>query len=553
MNLPIYAKPVDGELWQGYVMRLATMNGYDSLDEFERRCLYGYERPRHSGAGYPESLTHVCERMRENLFFPDVISAMAMTPYYAEMDRLSEGKQARLAESILYDIREPMTPNFRKREKFPYRVCPECMDEDIKEHRFWYLHLKHHLPGVCVCTKHRVPLLELEKFDKRHDCTVDMESGTTMEIEDLESALTHAKVMEHTWNKHLRLLKIHTCSFCGKEYLTHPYSYRTGAGCPYCRHKQSEQMFLEHRLKILHGNEYVLTEQFTGLTTTKATHLPCGTAKKTLDMLFYDETGSCSGCRALTVEKMQQRIDPEKNEFLVLKLYRNEHDTKKVRLRHLTCGREFDYSITLFLKWPHCPICEKEQRLKYHSAVMHSEYIIISDYRNNHDKTKFRHMDCGCVFETSKTSFLAGTRCPVCTNHYNYQMVVDAIQECAPSYHIKKSDKRGNATLFYENKRIAKRISYTRIINDLQSETPILFLNRGKQYVPPKSIRRQIYDSVLNETTKKGYWKAADGIEGHPTTVGERNILQDLTNQGFIERTQKGVYRICQCEETYQS
>ena len=70
MRLVICAKPMSDELWQGYIMRLAVMNGCHSLEEFESNFIYGTKRNRHSSAGYPESLSLVCDRMSDNQFFP---------------------------------------------------------------------------------------------------------------------------------------------------------------------------------------------------------------------------------------------------------------------------------------------------------------------------------------------------------------------------------------------------------------------------------------------------------------------------------------------------
>lgn len=175
---------------------------------------------------------------------------------------------------------------------------------------------------------------------------------------------------------------------------------------------------------------------------------------------------------------------------------------------------------------------------------VHGDYEIISPYTNNRNQVTFRHLDCGCTFPMSKNSFLAGGRCPVCTNRYDFLMAEKVLEECAEDYSVTKGKKRGTVDLFCFGEKIADKIPYSKIMNDLQAEEPKLILRRKKKYQPPKSIRRMIFDSVKKGVEEKGFWEGKDGIDGHPMTRGERNILQDLANHGFVKRTEKGKYII---------
>ena len=81
-------------------------------------------------------------------------------------------------------------------------------------------------------------------------------------------------------------------------------------------------------------------------------------------------------------------------------------------------------------------------------------------------------------------------------------------------------------------------------MNDLQADRPEIIKKRKKKYCPPRSVRRRIYDAVAKATNEKGFWEGRDGIDGEAYTRADRNILQDLANQGYIERIEKGKYRI---------
>lgn len=523
--------PYPGEFFRGYIMNLAVMNDNMPLEEFESRYLYGYKRKRRSSSGYPESLSHICRRMKKVLFFPDIKEAIKMTPFFVEAKNLTEHKQAKLAESILYDINEEMTPNWRKQNKQELRYCPECQKEDVERYGSWYFHLEHNLPGACVCTKHKYPLMELDQFDKRKSCFPDMSTSKPVIVQDLEEAILQApKLVEQ------EILITNVCPECGEEYLIHPYSLETEAGCPFCRGKMNIEEHLSNRIWQVHYDEYFLEKVDKGLNS-RALHMSCMVSSRTVDRLLYDEPSECSGCKALTVPKIQKIIDERKEPFLITKEFRSESDAGMISAVHLDCGRSFDMQKTYFLKDPHCPHCEKEMRTESFADLGIPGYSIVSTYNNNREQLMIHHDECGCVFETSKTSIAAGTRCPICTNRYDIEMVSSALDYCCPDYKVKKGKKRGTVDVFRDDMLVYSQIPYSKIMNDLQEEEPELFPERKRKYVPPKSIRRIIYDSVKEAASKKGYWTAVeDGINGKKMTREQRNILQDFANQGFIKR-----------------
>lgn len=537
IRLPHSRRPYPGELFQGYIMSLAVMNDNMALDEFEHIFLYGKRRLRRSGFGYPESLSHICRRMRDDPFFPDVEEAIAMTPYYYEAAKLSEKEQARLAESILYDINEEMTPNRVNKNAGGLRYCPKCQEEDKEKYGTWYFHLEHNLPGACKCEKHHRPLIELERFDKRHTNFPDMTAGKLMSFE----------VQEEKVGKIPELISV-KCPDCGEIYLTHPYSHSTGAGCPFCRHNMGVQGFLQHRLDIVHPNEYTFQNTSNGLQT-RCLHIPCGKATKSVDTLLYKEKSDCTGCINWTVHKVQQEIDPLKEHFVVKRSYRSKADATMITVKHVDCGRTFDISKPYFRNDPHCPECRREEAAKPYADLGISGYSIVSTYYNNRDMITICHEECGCVFQSSKTSMIAGKRCPICTNHYDLEAVVAAVESCCPGYIVVKGKKRGDADIYKGETCIYQGLPYYKIMNDLQEDEPALLTGRVKRYVPPKSIRRRIYDAVKAGVDEKGYWTAAgDGFEGRTITREERNILQDLANLGYVKRLKKGVYTIEQIQ-----
>lgn len=545
MEIPHMRKPFPGESYAGYIMSLATMNDM-SLDRFEHHYLYGYERPRRSSAGYPESLSHVCRRMRNEPFFPDIEQAVRMTPYDVEAEGLTERRQAKLAETLLYDIREEETPCLRSHTTNGLRYCKECQKEDLREYGSWYFHLVHNLPGVCVCAKHKRPLLEMPRMDKRKENIPDMDHAHEMKVLDMEDAILQAQKTEVLINRQEAsgTLQEQKCPICGESYLAHPYSIRSGAGCPFCRYTEDIRTLLQHRLDLVYPKEYHLYDASKGLKT-KAMHLPCGETRRSVEQLLYEESKECADCKNWPVKKTQNQIDPEKKHFVILRSFRSENDSSRLRIRHVDCGRTFEVSKTYFIADPLCTLCEREARVLPYADLGVPGYSMASAYYNNRDRMKIRHEECGCVFETSKTALLAGNRCPVCTNRYSFEMVKEALAECTDGYRAVKSKKRGKVDVYLKGTCICSGMPYYKVMLDLQADESELFPDRRKKYIPPKSIRRTIYDAVKEGVKEKGFWVAADdGIDGKMMTRGQRNILQDLTNQGYIKRIKKGVYTI---------
>ncbi len=85
------------------------------------------------------------------------------------------------------------------------RVCPACMEEDKAAYGEPYLHRAHQLTGVCVCHKHKVPLLSYNKawherygkvvVNRSHAC--DYEDYSELRTEpSLKSAAVYASYVE---------------------------------------------------------------------------------------------------------------------------------------------------------------------------------------------------------------------------------------------------------------------------------------------------------------------------------------------------------------------
>lgn len=93
-----------------------------------------------------------------------------------------------------------------------------------------------------------------------------------------------------------------------------------------------------------------------------------------------------------------------------------------VKMKHNTCGNEFNVMPTNFLKGTKCPNCygsKKRTTEEFKKEVYNLvgvEYKVIGDYLNNKTPIMMIHVTCGHEYKVSPLAFLRqNTRCPKCS------------------------------------------------------------------------------------------------------------------------------------------
>ena len=212
-------------------------------------------------------------------------------------------------------------------------------------------------------------------------------------------------------------------------------------------------------------------------------------------------------------------------------------------VRHDACGHEFEIQAADMVNAPRCMSCVKDGRWK-DIKEMDPDYEILEVPENNRRPMLIRHKKCGLTFRMIKQTFAEGGRCPVCTCNYSLQMVRDALKECAPSYSVEKHRKRGFVILYKDGEPVRGKVSYRQVMQDLSQHKGRIIKDVTGTYIPPVSKREQVYTEIRRMTEKKGKWTHADGIGGKPVTSRQQNILQELTNAGYIVRIDTGEYAV---------
>lgn len=537
MRIPICTPPYEDELWAGYLMRLSCVNGYANPYLFFKR----YFQPDDKNIGTiadvrsPSGIFEAVSRISNTNNFPTLADVFNMIPYYYMAAKLPYKKQAKLFESILYTKR-PCVPAYKNKGRQMYYLCPECIRIDKLVYGEAYLHLTHHIPGICVCVQHNVKLVSIPKCDYRR---------SIKDFFDKDYHIEKKEVRTYLPEKLSHILIDTKCDICGAQYPMHPFSDYSKAGCPFCNNNLSDRDIVQRRLDVLYPNAYEIVSDFDAITLAEIRHIPCGNTKRHLDTLLYNGESDCKGCKSLTRETIQKRIDPLMLDYVVLPVTEKQRKCKRVKIIHKSCGRQSDVLSRQLQEKGYCPVCDS----KVHAidiTRVDPDYVFFN-YKNNRAKATILHRHCGIVFETSKTSFLSGRRCPVCTIKYTYHQLYLIVEEYAgPQYSIAKSDKRGHVDIYFRSELIASKIENRKVITDLSEATPLLFKERIKIFRPEKSKRRRIYDAIKEQTMIKGFWEFSDGVPDLEMTRIERNILQDMCKAGFVHRISKGEYSTCE-------
>lgn len=107
------------------------------------------------------------------------------------------------------------------------------------------------------------------------------------------------------------------------------------------------------------------------------------------------------------------------DEYTVLGKYMGS--TSKIKLRHNTCGHEYETVASYILRKRRCPRCfggmrkTQEQFEQDVRNLVGEDYTVLGEYKNNLTKILVKHNECGKNFMARPSDFLSRSRCPNCS------------------------------------------------------------------------------------------------------------------------------------------
>lgn len=197
------------------------------------------------------------------------------------------------------------------------------------------------------------------------------------------------------------------------------------------------------------------------------------------------------------------------NEYTVLGQYINSKT--KIKMRHNTCGHEWEVKPNGFIGGTRCPKCAGNQRLttdEYKSKVykvVSDEYEVLGNYINSQTKIKIRHNACGYEYDVVPSAFLSGNRCPKCSNR---------IPITTEDFKLKVYDLVGDEYIVlseYKGKDIKVSIKHN-ICGTIYNVVPKSFL---------RGIRCPKCAGVMKSSTKEFKSKVKDLTCGEYSVIGE--------------------------------
>lgn len=236
------------------------------------------------------------------------------------------------------------------------------------------------------------------------------------------------QALEKYVNNKTKIIFLHVP--CGEKSLERPQDFfNDGVKCEICFVKKQGEKFKKYIEEFYNGEYKVVGNYVDVETRIKIKHIRCGNVIEHPPKYFFlEEKPYCTVCSQKEIkEKKHQnflQIVREKlgNEYVVLgKL---ETFSKKVLLKHLSCGKEYPVLPkdvkSKGIKCPRCAGSGKKILEEFKEDVekeVGKEYLVIGKkYIDNKTKIEIHHKKCGYKYPVRPDIFLNGKgRCPICT------------------------------------------------------------------------------------------------------------------------------------------
>lgn len=198
--------------------------------------------------------------------------------------------------------------------------------------------------------------------------------------------------------------------------------YQRGDGCPICGAKKGARLKstsqVKKELDDCTNGEYTMLLPYTGMhEDTVLLHDKCGYHWKTrLDSVINQgqRCPNCSHYRKLTTKDFKQRvleiIGPE---YMVLSEYKNNHT--KIKMRHEVCGTEYEVRpLSITHNHSRCPKCfgnpkhTQEEVQQIITDKLGPEFRLVSHYKSTGEKITIEHITLHHQFDTKLDTIIAG-------------------------------------------------------------------------------------------------------------------------------------------------
>lgn len=191
------------------------------------------------------------------------------------------------------------------------------------------------------------------------------------------------------------------CKKCETVFKKRPANLLSGQGCK-CSKKERKIYSLEEAKEMMkksRNNEYEIIGEFKGTTKKcKIKHLKCGTVFEAFPYMIINESlKECGFCNKNNGYEDEKDYFGKLENFEVIGKWLGSN--KKIKIKHLLCGKTFKQLPYKFKKEQKCIHCEKERKKKINEEKFKrkigKEWEITSEFENSKKTVTITHTKCG--------------------------------------------------------------------------------------------------------------------------------------------------------------
>ena len=251
-----------------------------------------------------------------------------------------------------------------------------------------------------------------------------------------------------------------------------------------------------------------------------------------------------TGCQICTLREASKRMTKTQEEFEreVEELFEGEYSVigkfktmnHKVKIRHNTCGTEYDVRADSLTGGSKCKKCIYERYSKeykktteeYQKEVYEStrgDYLLESEYRGVKEYVTLKHSICGLSYKVYPYMFKRGRRCPNCNHSKGEEITKNVLEDLGVTYEYQ---------VMFED---LKNVNHL-IFDFYLPEQDILIEYQGKQHYEPvelfggeETFIRQVHnDSIKRKYSEENLYYLVEIPYTIDTYEGIRELLERI-------------------------
>lgn len=532
-RIPNIFPPADDELLYSYLYRLGQVNGFAAYRDFYIAFL-AEEQDAKAQLKARRCCTYDGNFRLSRLF--DRISAVVK-----DFDVIRF-----FLDHTWYGIISPLMTNFQQEyyinycfesagthqdlSAYPTRqieylaYCPECKKEELSEGGFWYYHREHQMPGVKVCFKHNVPLMQCRQ--KKNEEFSETEADTALEVQFPDTEYDYARFVheftEQEFDADLRDFK-----FAAAERIREITDEKANA--------DAVMSYIKNSKRDCITTDNILLKAMPGKLKTDNRREDKAMMMKLLFLLFPSASDITKYLPDHASERQRFMDTLTDYGYSLLSPYKKSI----VLLKHDICGTEYCTTPYAFQKGWLCPSCDADLNNNVFFARMVSmcssnEYELHGPFNGMNNKVMIRHKECGNIYPVLANSFTQlGSGCR-CQREVTFETAREKVEQDG-QYRLKtftnKSERMevlhtvcGNT--FRISYKVKKPICPYCFPNGKRLDMEGFSKIRAKAHIPTESFMQTIKNLTGDEYSLESEYKGADpAVKMRHNTCGQSFMI----------------------------